>query len=148
MKPCFCHRTPPQNPTPLHPFNGAVKNKASFVSWPCACGRFIHFISIPFRRSVHSASLHSSTLSFTTFRLRSFHQPQHRTAKTNSFSTFRKAIYTQAFRCHGFAYPSLRWLLCFAKVTKAANASKQTAHATQATNPVCSIPFSHCICFL
>ena len=50
---------PPKSHTPRHPFNGAVKNKAWFVLWPCACGRFIHFISIPFRRFVHSASLHS-----------------------------------------------------------------------------------------
>lgn len=27
--------------------------------WPCACGRFIHCISISFRRFVHSVSLHS-----------------------------------------------------------------------------------------
>ena len=55
-------------------------------------------------------------------------------SKSNSFSAFRKAI-TQAFRVMAFAYPSLQWLLFFLKVTKAANASKQTAHATPSHQP-------------
>ena len=67
-------------------------------------------------------------------------------SKSNSFSAFRKAI-TQAFRVMAFAYPSPRWLLCFDKLQKPPTLLSKMLMPLQATNPVCSIPFSHCICF-
>ena len=66
-------------------------------------------------------------------------------SKSNSFSAFRKAI-TQAFRVMAFAYPSLQWLLFFDKLQKPPTLLSKLLMPLQATNPVCSITFSHCIC--
>jgi hypothetical protein len=66
-------------------------------------------------------------------------------SKSNSFSAFRKAN-TQALRVMAFAYPSLQWLLFFEKLQKPPTLLSKLLMPLQATNPVCSIPFSHCIC--
>ncbi|MEN9548954.1 MAG: hypothetical protein RIR12_1545 [Bacteroidota bacterium] len=68
-------------------------------------------------------------------------------SKSNSFSAFRKAI-TQAFRFMAFAYPSLQWLLFFEKLQKPPMLLSKLLMPLQATNLICSIPFSHCICSL
>ena len=68
-------------------------------------------------------------------------------SKSNSLSSFRKAN-TQAFRVMAFAYPSLQWLLIFEKLQKPPTLLSKLLMPLQATNPVCSIPFSHCLCSL
>ena len=60
LKPCLNPRTHPDFHLTPPPFQRCrIKIKHVFVCLPCACGRFIHFIFISFRRSVHSASLQS-----------------------------------------------------------------------------------------
>ncbi|MBS1749739.1 MAG: hypothetical protein JST63_07535 [Bacteroidetes bacterium] len=66
-------------------------------------------------------------------------------SKSNSFSAFRKAI-TKAFRVMAFAYPTLQWLLFLEKLQKPPTLLSKLLMSLQATNPICSIPFSHCIC--
>jgi hypothetical protein len=68
-------------------------------------------------------------------------------SKSNSLSSFRKAN-TQAFRVMAFAYPSLQWLLIFEKLQKPPPLLSKLLMPLQAANPVCSIPFSHCLCSL
>ena len=85
--------------TPRHPFNGAVKNKAWFVFWPCACGRFIHFISIPFRRSVLSASLHS--LHYPSLHSAYVHFTNLSTAQQKQFLPCIPQSQHTGFPCHG-----------------------------------------------
>jgi hypothetical protein len=68
-------------------------------------------------------------------------------SKSNSLSAFRKAN-TPAFRVMAFAYPSLQWLLFFEKLQKPPTLLSKLLMPLQATNQVCSISFSHCICSL
>ena len=124
---------PPKSHTPLHPFNGAVKNKAWFVLWPCACGRFIHFISIPFRRSVHSALLHS--LHYPSLHSAYVHFTNLSTAQQKQFLLCIPQSQHTGFTCHGVCLSLDTMAFVFCKVTKAANASKQTAHATPSYQP-------------
>ena len=85
--------------TPRHPFSGAVKNKALVNLWPCACGRFIHFISIPFRRFVHSASLHS--LHYPSLHFASVHFTNLSTAQQKQFPLFIPQNQHTGFPFHG-----------------------------------------------
>ena len=124
---------PPKSHTPLHPFNGAVKNKAWFFLWPCACGRFIHFISIPFRRSVLSASLHS--LHYPSLHSAYVHFTNLSTAQQKQFPLCIPQSHHTGFPCHGICLSHATMAFVFWKVTKAANASKQTAHATPSHQP-------------
>ena len=123
--------------TPLHPFNGAVKNKACIYLLPCACGQFIlythSFRYFPF----HSIPLHYfvSFISLTS-------APH---SKSNSFSTFHKVFFI-AFRVMAFALPRLQWLLSFYKLQKPPTLLSKLLMPLQAATAVCFIPFSHCIC--
>lgn len=61
---------------------------------PCTCGRFIQSASITFRRSIHFGITRVIPLfiplSFISFQLLSFHQPQYRTTKV--FTPITEAI--------------------------------------------------------
>jgi len=145
MKPCFL---PPHPPRATHPstllmvqqkikhalFNGHVLAVGSFTSSPFRSG--VPFIPLRF---ILYTILHYIPPTF----ISPTSAPH---SKSNSFSAFRKAI-TQAFRVMAFAYPSTRWLLCFDKLQKPPTLLSKLLMPLQATNPVCSIPFSHCICF-
>jgi hypothetical protein len=124
---------PPKSHTPRHPFNGAVKNKACFVLWPCACGRFIHFISIPFRRSVLSASLHS--LHYPSLHSAYVHFTNLSTAQQKQFILCIPQSHNTGFPCHGVCLSLPQWLLCFDKLQKPPTLSRQTAHATPSHQP-------------
>lgn len=119
--------------TPRHPFSGAVKNKAWFVLRLCACGRFIHFISISFRRFVHSALLHS--LHYPSLHFAYVHFTNLSTAQQKQFLLFIPQSQHTGFPCHGVCLTHATIAFVFWKVTKAANASKQTAHATTSLQP-------------
>ena len=116
-----CHDTPP-------PFQWCRKNKAWFVLWPCACGQFILFVSIPFRRSVHSASLHS--LHYPSLHSAYVHFTHLSTAQQKQFPLCIPQSHHTGFPCHGICLSLATMAFVFWKVTKAANASKQIAHAT------------------
>ena len=81
------------------------KNKAWVYLLPCACGRFIHFISISFRRFVHSASLHS--LHYPSLHFASVHFTNLSTAQQKQFLLFFPQSIHTGFPCHGvpIAYP-------------------------------------------
>ncbi len=144
MKPCFL---PPHPPRATHPstlsmvqqkikhdlFNGHVLAVGSFTSSPLRSG--VPFIPLRF---ILYTILHCIPPTF----ISPTSAPH---SKSNSFSAFRKAI-TQAFRVMAFAYPTLQWLLVFDKLQKPPTLLSKLLMPLQATNPVCSIPFSHCIC--
>ncbi len=123
--------------TPLHPFNGAVKNKAWFNQLPCACGQFIHYT-----HSFRFFPLHSIPLHYFVAFISLTSAPH---SKSNSFFTFHKAN-TQAFRVMAFAYPTPHGFLCWNNLQKTATAQCKLLMPLQASNRICSIPFSHCIC--
>lgn len=124
MKPFFSQHTHPDCHTPLHPFNGAEKNKAWVSLLPCACGQFIHYTHSFRYFPFHSIPLHYfvSFISLTS-------APH---SKSNSFFTFHKAI-TQAFRVMAFAYPSLHGFLCWNNLQKTATAQSKLLMPLQAT---------------
>ena len=145
MKPCFCQRTPPEDPR--HPATlSAVQLKIKhdlFYGHVLAVGSFT---SSPFRSGVSFIPLRFILFTILHCISPPFISPTSAPhSKSNSLSSFRKAN-TQAFRVMAFAYPSLQWLLIFEKLQKPPTLLSKLLMPLQATNPVCSIPFSHCLC--
>jgi len=144
MKPCFL---PPHPPKATHPATlSMVQQKIKhdlFYGHVLAVGSFT---SSPFRSGIPFIPLRFILYTILHYIPPTFISPTSAPhSKSNSFSAFRKAI-TQAFRVMAFAYPSPHWLLCFVKLQKPPTLLSKLLMPLQATNPVCSIPFSHCIC--
>jgi len=73
------HSPQPHTPPPISAVQKKIKHEASVMAM---CLRSVHSLHLHFVQAFRSFRCTSfTTLSFTPFRLRSFHPPQHRTAK-------------------------------------------------------------------
>ncbi len=134
MKPCFL---PPHPPRATHPATlSMVQQKIKhdlFYGHVLAVGSFT---SSPFRSGVPFFPLRFILYTILHYIPPTFISPTSAPhSKSNSLSAFRKAI-TQAFRVMAFAYHLATMAFAFFdKLQKAANASKQNAHATSSHQP-------------
>ena len=136
-KPFLLPAHPTRRRTPSHPATLSMvqkKIKHEFILRLCACGQFILYVSITFSRFIHSASLHS--LHYPSLHFVSVHFTHLSTAQQKQFPPFITQTCTQAFRVMASRLPT----------------HKSFTHSgllmpLQACQIICSIAFSHCICF-